>query len=610
MPIPTRIELDQAIRSAAARLRVVNEDLRQGSVEMVRYQTRAGPMEEPWGMEGGFAVVYKFRMRSGRLRALRVFKRLVPDDMAARYRLLHPYLRRCLPGYTVECIYHEHAVLVKHQNGGQDVYPVLEMDWVEGETLLQYVDRCCRAGDRASLRLLASSWQALYGEMRAADIAHGDLSGGNVLVRPDKSLVLIDYDGVYTPELAPFQPIVGGQPDYQHPDASNRPFSPLMDGFSYLVIYTALLAVAAEPGLWSAHTQRGPGGNLLNENMLFRREDFEQPQHSSLMNELARSRDVEVREALTALREACAGPASAVSVPEALQGPTAELRRSLHRLVYAIYQGDSRAIVNCWTPALARLPQARVHLPQVRAARRRLEALQRLRLAIVLGNDLWIAASCSPSLERSLELTAAERQRLDLARRRNAALLRFHQALYSDDDRRIVAAYDAVLDGNPAVQPSERLRLSLARRRLECLHAFRVALYRDDDEAIERAYSPLLDDSPIVTAGERQRLALARARAAALRRFREALATGDDAEVVAAFDPVLEDCRAFDGDARARLLAARQRLRALLAFRHALISGDERRVLASYDAILDGHPSLLAFEWAIVMRARQRANVL
>ncbi|MHB0877298.1 MAG: hypothetical protein ACYC5O_14775 [Anaerolineae bacterium] len=605
MPIPTRVELDQAIRSAQVRLRISDPELKQGSVETVRYETRAGPMEEPWGLEGGFAVVYKYRMRGGRLRALRVFKRLMPADMAQRYRFMHPYFRQHVPACTVECIYHEQGILVKHQNGGQDVYPLLEMEWVEGDTLLECVDRYCAAKDRARLRELAFRWQGLYGDLRAAQVAHGDLSGGNVLVRPDGCLVLIDYDGVFTPDMAQFQAVVGGQPDYQHPQASKRSFSPRMDDFSYLVIYAALLALAADPALWAGHTQRGPRGNLLNENLLFRRDDFERPEQSALMRQLAELPDQDVNRAVAAVKEACGCPVEAVSLPEVLLGPSAGLRQALSRLMHAIWLGDNRAIVECWTDDLARCPQAQIHAPHVRAAKQYLAALARLRIALVTGNDMQIAAACGHDLEQAVELTAAERQRIDLARQRNAALLRFHQALHSDADERIVAEYDGVLDGYAGVQGAQRARLALARQRLDALHGFRVALYRDDDEMIAAAYVTVLDGSPLVEPSERERLALARRRVPALRGLRQALSGDDDERITAAYHPILEGCLVEAEAARRRLDLARCRLKALTAFRQAVIGRDERQIVAAYDPILHAYPKLLPAEQVVLLRARQ-----
>ena len=50
-----------------------------------------GQTEEPFGMQGGFAIVYKFRTKSGQLKALRVFTKDMPADTQYRYDRIGPY---------------------------------------------------------------------------------------------------------------------------------------------------------------------------------------------------------------------------------------------------------------------------------------------------------------------------------------------------------------------------------------------------------------------------------------------------------------------------------------------------------------------------------------
>ena len=71
--MPERILYDEAMMLASARLKVADPELKGGEVEVIRLATTQGTIERPWGIEGGFAVVYKFRKRSGKYCALRCF---------------------------------------------------------------------------------------------------------------------------------------------------------------------------------------------------------------------------------------------------------------------------------------------------------------------------------------------------------------------------------------------------------------------------------------------------------------------------------------------------------------------------------------------------------
>jgi NB-ARC domain len=141
--------------------------------------------------------------------------------------------------------------------------------------------------------------------MRKATMAHGDLSGEQVMVRNDGSLVLIDYDGVYIPPFHNLLPVVGGQGNYQHPEMEQRPFDEHMDTFSAYVIYIALLALWHRPELWKIYTFHSPEGRLLNTNMLFTRDDFLNPARSPLFTDLRHINDPLLNKALTALQQAC-----------------------------------------------------------------------------------------------------------------------------------------------------------------------------------------------------------------------------------------------------------------------------------------------------------------
>jgi hypothetical protein len=68
-------------------------------------------------------------------------------------------------------------------------------------------------------RRLSQMWLKLSVMLREAEVGHGDLQHGNVLLVPvpgtdNLALKLIDYDGMYVPELAGHPPGEIGHPAY------------------------------------------------------------------------------------------------------------------------------------------------------------------------------------------------------------------------------------------------------------------------------------------------------------------------------------------------------------------------------------------------------------
>jgi formylglycine-generating enzyme required for sulfatase activity len=162
------------------------------------------------------------------------------------------------------------------------------MQWVEGLTLNQFVAQYL---DRpAMLQSLLSIWALMGKRLREAEIAHGDIQHGNVLLVPGTNanslaLKLIDYDGMFVPALAARKSAEVGHAAYQHPQrAREGTYSLDVDRFPLLLVATALraLAVKGRP-LWEKHDN--------GDNLLFREADLLSPMRSPLFADLFRSAD-------------------------------------------------------------------------------------------------------------------------------------------------------------------------------------------------------------------------------------------------------------------------------------------------------------------------------
>jgi hypothetical protein len=239
---------------------------------------------------GSSAVVFQASVE-GRPQALRCYIR---EDASSRdrYSALDAYLAgRNLSPYVSGTTWLDGAITVN-----RSPWPVLTMDWIDGRTLNEYVDFLVTGSNAAALTTLAGRWRELVALLQRSEFAHGDLQHGNVMVDQDGQLRLVDFDGVWIPQLAGQPPPTEyGHPNYQHPLHHN--WDRWLDTFSALVIYTSLVALSKDPGLWLA---------LYNsKNLLFAKTDFFPPFKTEAWKQLAALRDPQVDELARKLQECC-----------------------------------------------------------------------------------------------------------------------------------------------------------------------------------------------------------------------------------------------------------------------------------------------------------------
>ncbi len=223
---------------------------------------------------GGFTTTYHFSTQSwthSRHWAVRCFTRQVAD-LHQRYRAIGRFIKKNNCRYFVQADCLLQGIRVNSQ-----WLPVIKMQWVEGLPLNIYVGQNLASPER--IHKLSEKFKSMVSEINALGIAHGDLQHGNILVKNDE-LFLIDYDGIFLPELKRFGSNEIGHPNYQHPGRDERCFDQDLDRFSAIVIYLGLVATAAEPELWEQYED--------GENILFRKEDFQNPANSPLISSLGK----------------------------------------------------------------------------------------------------------------------------------------------------------------------------------------------------------------------------------------------------------------------------------------------------------------------------------
>src|SRR6266446_894203 len=225
---------------------------------------------------GGNAVVYK-ATEGGNVWAVRCFLRPISDH-AERYAAISKHLGKNRGAHSTRFFYLGDGLRIK---GGS--FPIVKMAWVQGPNLDRYVEGLL--DQPKGLAALREKFRTLVKEIEAAKFAHGDLQHGNILVSGNE-LLLIDYDGMWVPALIGRQATEIGHRAYQHPKRSTTDYGPYLDRFSALVIYLSLRALEVNRKLWDQY--------YTGDNLIFGREDFNEPGKSPVWGDLAALNDPEV----------------------------------------------------------------------------------------------------------------------------------------------------------------------------------------------------------------------------------------------------------------------------------------------------------------------------
>lgn len=230
-----------------------------------------GQIGLPRPYSGGFTTT--FHATNHKMEwAARCFTRPI-DGLDKRYAAFEMFFRRYPSSYFTDTLYLKNGIRVDGE-----WHPIVKMRWMDGKSLNDYIDANVR--DATKIAKLLSDFEELVEGLEKLGIAHGDLQHGNIIVTAS-GIKLIDYDGLYVPELASLPANEIGHINYQHPQREALHYGPAMDRFSAIVIYLALKSVVSDPSLWRDDYNNG-------DNMLFTRQDFEEPAASPILHEIVR----------------------------------------------------------------------------------------------------------------------------------------------------------------------------------------------------------------------------------------------------------------------------------------------------------------------------------
>lgn len=239
----------------------------------------------PKAITGSFASVYYLDCPQQDF-AVRCFLHNIADQKD-RYAKISEYLNKIALPIMADFDYLDKGILAQSK-----WFPILKMDWVDGQNLIEYIGR--NLDNPPVLEKLRQWLREARKTLKEHGIAHGDLQHGNVLVTNDK-IKLVDYDGMYVPSLAGFPSNELGHRNYQHPGRTKADFGPYLDNFSAWLIDTCLYCLERDPRLWlTLH-----GGE---DCLLFREADLKDPYSSFAFHELESHTNPEIREKAKLLR--------------------------------------------------------------------------------------------------------------------------------------------------------------------------------------------------------------------------------------------------------------------------------------------------------------------
>ena len=201
---------------------------------------------EPYRSSGAFAVVFKMKdERTGKYYALKCFTE-EQQGRADAYRQIADELGMVDPPYITSVKYMEKELFVDSQCE-EDEFPVLLMDWIEGETMETYI--AANYTDTHAMSMLCYRFCKMAAWLRSQSFAHGDIKPDNIMVRPDGTLTLVDYDGMFVPAMKGQKSPTIGTKDFSHPLRTIDDFDETIDDFALASIALSLKAISLNPSL-------------------------------------------------------------------------------------------------------------------------------------------------------------------------------------------------------------------------------------------------------------------------------------------------------------------------------------------------------------------------
>ncbi len=230
---------------------------------------------EPYRSSGAFAVVFKMKdEQTGKCYALKCFTE-EQEGRAEAYRQIADELEFVDSSYITSVKYLDKEIFVD-SSCEEDEFPVLLMDWIDGETMENYIAENYQ--DNYAMAMLCYRFCKMAAWLRSQPFAHGDIKPDNIMVRPDGNLTLVDYDGMFVPAMKGQKSPTIGTKDFSHPLRTVDDFNETIDDFALASIALSLKVISMNSTLLDTYG--------ASDRLLFLENDYHNPSNSKAISAL------------------------------------------------------------------------------------------------------------------------------------------------------------------------------------------------------------------------------------------------------------------------------------------------------------------------------------
>lgn len=243
---------------------------------------------------GNYGSIYKVRSDDGKFYALKCFTKK-SLTINKRYSRISDYLNgmKNIPEFLIHFSYFPEGIRTRKVPGVY--FPMLKMEWIDGVTLNQFIS--ANLEDGKALKATGNRIVKAVADLQKAGIAHGDLSGDNIIIDSSGNIKFVDYDGMYIPAFKGEKATELGHADFQHPGRTADTYSEKLDSFSALVIQISMQVLSLKPDLWKRFNNNDP------DCLILRKTDFLKPEDSEALQVMGKIRSKNIRKLLEFLNK-------------------------------------------------------------------------------------------------------------------------------------------------------------------------------------------------------------------------------------------------------------------------------------------------------------------
>ena len=132
--------------------------------------------------------------------------------------------------------------------------------------------------NQSAMSMLSYRFGKMAAWLHTQSFSHGDIKPDNIIVRPDGSLSLVDYDGMFVPSMKGCKSPTIGTRDFSHPLRTVDDFDETIDDFSLASIALSLKAISMNSKLLDAYG--------ASDRLLFSENDYCNPSNSKVISAL------------------------------------------------------------------------------------------------------------------------------------------------------------------------------------------------------------------------------------------------------------------------------------------------------------------------------------